>query len=357
MSNVADDKLQPQRTRLSDRTPFENLPLSPPAVQEHRFDSGCNAWILSRHRDVLTALRSPFLSQARPIRPGESKPSEPIDGKQDTGFSTVSLPAATYAWAVQMERQARASLERLDTERQVDLVVEFIRPWCLDAALSITGVDARDKLYLADLIGHLNGSDSAPDNGDLKKRASGANKDLHLFFQAHNGSSFKSLFLGLAQTLPTFIASAWAALLQHPDQFSVLNRHPDQIPKAIEELLRYAGPVHTLFREAEKDLELWGEHILSGDRLILRVASANRDPEKFVHPDRLDITRDVAGHLALSAGAHSCPGASIVRLMTAIATRTFLEQFTEFELSGPVVWSCGTMLTWPSSLPVSLSRA
>lgn len=356
MSRVADEELPPQSSSVSHQAPLENLPLSPVAVQERRFDSECNAWLFSRHRDVTAALRSPLLSQARPPRPGTSKPREPRGSQQPAGFSPVYLPATTRGWEAQMKCQVRASLQQLCTEGPVDLAVEFLRPWCLDAALAIAGVDTHNRLYLADRISHLTRSDAAPENSELKERARRANKDLDIFFQTRQGSSLKSLFLGVAQTLPAFIASAWAALLHHPDQFNRLHRDPDKIPKAVEELLRYAGPVHTLFRQAESDLELRGAHISSGDRLILRLTSANRDPEKFVSPDRLDVTRDVAGHLALSAGVHSCPGASIVRLMTATATRAFLEQFIHFELSGPVIWSCGTMLVWPSNLPVSLRR-
>jgi cytochrome P450 len=166
----------------------------------------------------------------------------------------------------------------------------------------------------------------------------------------------KSLFLGIAQTVPAFLASAWVALLQHPSEWRILQTHSDWIPKATEECLRYAGPVHSLFRQADRETSICGTKITTGDRLTLRLASANRDPQQFAEPDRLDIRRGAAGHLALSSGFHYCVGASLVRMMTATATQSILARYSQPKLSHPFEWSCGTMLIWPSSLPVLLGR-
>ena len=210
--------------------------------------------------------------------------------------------------------------------------------------------------YLADLVSQLSESDAAPHDTTLESRAKQANQELDRFFQRRDTSSHKSMFLGIAQTVPAFLASAWAALLQHPTQWKKLHAHPRWTPRATEELLRYAGPVHTLFRQANKEMDICGAKISSGDRLILRLASANRDPQQFADPDRLDITRNVAGHLALSAGSHYCVGASLVRVITATATEAILGLYSAPKLSRAVEWSSGTMLIWPSSLPVLLGN-
>jgi cytochrome P450 len=252
---------------------------------------------------------------------------------------------------------ASALLQPLLRDRPVDLVTEFIRPWCLASAVALTGVDPAHTERLAQLVRHLSASDAAPHDANLKSRAKEANKELDCFFLWPSASHGKSMFLGIAQTVPYFLASAWAALLQHPSEWNTLHAHPDWIPKAIEEFLRHAGPVHSIFRQADRETSICGTRIANGDRLILRLGSANRDPQQFAEPDVLDIRRGAAGHLALSSGSHYCVGASIVRMMTATATQAILARYSEPELSNPVEWSWGTMLSWPSSLPVLLGSA
>jgi cytochrome P450 len=245
----------------------------------------------------------------------------------------------------------------LSRRRAVDLFAEFIRPWCLASALALTGIDTAHTERLADLVTRLLDSDTAPDDLRLKARARGANSQLDCIFQTSTATSYKSIFLGTAQTVPTFLASAWAALLQHPTRAKELQKNPGLTPKATEELLRYAGPVHTIFRYATSDIEISGNKIGRGDRLILRLASANRDPLQFQAPDCLDFTRDVAGHVALSYGPRYCPGASLIRIMASIAIPALLSCFSEARLSSRIQWSCGTMLVWPASLPVTLGSA
>jgi cytochrome P450 len=352
VSSLADSKLDRSLVQSTKRTLLANVPLSPPAAEELYFSSDDNAWIVSRYRDVLSAFRSPVLSQVRPQRAGDSDSSKPV---QSIERLELAVACSAGLKSTQIKDHASNRLKGLRIQTVVDLVGEFIWPWCVDAAFATADIHLKHRQYLTELLTDLAARDGAPYDSDLKNRAREANRSLDLFFQTTKSSSLKSLFLGVAQTLPIFVASAWAALVQHPDQMRQLTRHPDQIPKAIEELLRYAGPVHTVFRQAETDLELSGAFIARGDRLILRVASANRDAKKFVDPDRLDITRESTGHLALAAGIHSCPGAARVRTLTASATLALLEHFSSVELSGRIAWSCGSMLIWPSSLPVLLS--
>lgn len=337
---------------------FEIAPLAPAAPEDLHFESAHIAWILSRYRDVWTALRSSDLSQDRPS-PASTHDSrvKPALPKKHSDGPSAFLSFHFDDWQITIKMLASVSLRKLRTDQPVDLVSQFIRPWCLDSALAFTGIEPRHREYLNNLISGLAESDAAPYNANLKTRASVANRELDYFFQGRTTSSSKSMFLGLAQTLPAFLASAWAALLQHPSQVKDLQRHPGWIPRATEELLRYAGPVHTLFRRADRDTEICGTKIERGDRLILRLSSANRDPLQFPEPDRLDLTRNVAGHVALSAGSHYCAGASLVRMTTAVATQVFLERYVAPEITHPVEWSCGTMLIWPSSLPVLLGNA
>ncbi|HTU48601.1 MAG TPA: cytochrome P450 [Bryobacteraceae bacterium] len=343
--------------------PFGNDPLSPPAPQDLYFSEAHQAWILSRHRDVLAALRSTDLAQARRPKASADLSAKPdretcciavANGWIHSEVVTALQATQTFERQTEMNAWASALLERFLKDRPVDLAAQFFGPWCLASAVALTAVDPAHTERLRQLVKYLSEGDRSPHELDVKYRAKEANKELDRYFVRPGGSHAKSMFLGIAQTLPYFLASAWSALLQHPSQVKQLQRHPGWMLKATEELLRYAGPVHTLFRRADRDTDTGGTKIKSGDRLILRLRSANRDPQQFPNPDRLDFTRDVAGHLALSAGPHYCVGASLVRTMTAMATQAILTRYAEPRLSNPVEWCCGTMLIWPSSLQVLL---
>lgn len=343
--------------------PSSYAALSPLAPEDLYFSAGQQAWILSRHRDVLAALRSTGLSQARPpkatpdpsVKPDREKSCfAEANGWIHSEVFTALVKSQASRRQVEINALASALLERLPRDRPVDLVPEFIRPWCLASAIALTGVDPAHTERLAQLVKYLSESDAAPSEINVKSRAKEANKELDCFFLWPSAPHAKSMFLGIAQTVPYFLASAWAALLQHPSEAKQLQKCPSWIMKATEELLRYAGPVHALFRRANRDMDINGTKIKCGDGLILRLRSANRDPQQFPEPDRLDFTRDVAGHLALSSGTHYCVGASLVRMMTTMATQALLARYSEPRLSNPVEWCCGIMLIWPSSIPVML---
>jgi cytochrome P450 len=334
--------------------PSANVLLTPPPPQDFYFSAEQQAWILSRHRDVLAALRCTSLSQTGPPKTTTDSTSRQDREKSQSEFVTALPSFSTSKWQLAISRSASALLRRLTRYCPVDLVQDFIQPWCLASAVALTGVDPVRRGHLAELVSCLRQSDAAPDNVNLKFRAREANKELDCIFVRPNASHAKSIFLGIAQTVPYFLASAWTALLQHPSEWRKLQKHPSWILRATEELLRYAGPVHTLFRQANKDMEIFGTKIECGDRLCLRLRSANRDPQQFPDPDRLDVTREVAGHLALSSGAHYCAGASLVRMMTCIGTQAILRRYLQPQLANPIEWSSGTMLVWPSSLSVRL---
>jgi cytochrome P450 len=122
--------------------------------------------------------------------------------------------------------------------------------------------------------------------------------------------------------------------LRHPEQRAELQADPARIPHAVEELLRYDGPVErTLNRWAATDVELGGQTIRKGDGVIVIVGSANHDPSRFDDPDRLDFDRDDVKHLAFGRGSHYCLGAPLARLEAEIALTTLLQRLPELRLA------------------------
>ena len=122
------------------------------------------------------------------------------------------------------------------------------------------------------------------------------------------------------ETTVNLIASGVLALLLNPAELARLRAEPALIGGAVEELLRYVNPVnHTTFRCAAEPVEIGGVRISRGDPVLVALSGANRDPARFGDPDRLDLGRDSAGHLAFGHGIHYCLGAPLARLEAEIA--------------------------------------
>jgi cytochrome P450 len=135
------------------------------------------------------------------------------------------------------------------------------------------------------------------------------------------------------ETTVSLIGNAVLALLQHPDQREALERDPTRMSHAIEELLRYDGPVErTLNRWAATDVELGGQTIRRGEGVIVILGSADRDPSRFSEPDVLDFAREDVKHLAFGRGSHYCLGAPLARLEAEIALTTLLRRLPGLRL-------------------------
>jgi cytochrome P450 len=136
------------------------------------------------------------------------------------------------------------------------------------------------------------------------------------------------------ETTVSLIGNAVLALLLHPDQREALESDPTRMSHAIEELLRYDGPVErTLSRWAATDVELGGETIRRGEGVIVILGSADRDPSRFPDPDTLDFAREDVKHLAFGRGSHYCLGAPLARLEAEVALRTLLRRLPGLRLA------------------------
>ncbi|MDN5919114.1 MAG: cytochrome P450, partial [Pseudonocardia sp.] len=133
------------------------------------------------------------------------------------------------------------------------------------------------------------------------------------------------LFAG-HETTTNSIANATLALLRNPAQLAALRADPSLLNTAVEELLRYDGPIKVINRWVVAETELAGRTISPGERVHLVLASANRDPDKFADPDVLDLTRSPNPHVAFGKGIHACIGAQLARMETRIAVGRIVER-------------------------------
>lgn len=135
------------------------------------------------------------------------------------------------------------------------------------------------------------------------------------------------------ETTTHLMGNGLLALLQNPDEMRKLQAKPALMASAIEEMLRYDNPVQITYRSAVEEAEIQGRRIRKGDLVNTIIGSANRDPQRFTHPDRFDITRNEGRHLGFGVGIHFCIGAPLVRLEAEIVFETLLRRFPKLRLA------------------------
>jgi len=135
------------------------------------------------------------------------------------------------------------------------------------------------------------------------------------------------------ETTTKLIGNGLLALLQHPDQLERLRRDPELVDTAVDELLRWDGPVHATGRTAVESFEFQGARINRGQMVLVSLAAANRDPARFDEPEVLDVGRVDNPHLSFGQGMHFCLGASLARLEARTALGGLIERYPAMKLA------------------------
>jgi cytochrome P450 len=328
--------------------------MRPPPPTAPYLDEAQDAWVLSRYRDVMAALRDPELWPV--AAPGEDQ-AITRDEVGRLRFRTPVMDAIAPrldAWRARMEPVAEQLLDRLATSVQADLLANYALPWCQEFALLVVDAPPELRDRLVTLSTDVFAATGAPEDSPLRPPAAAATAELERLLRDSAIPMGEPTFVAISQTTPRLLASIFVALLEHPREAEWLRNEPDLWPAAIEELLRHAGIVRRIWRQAKSPIRYQGAEIAEGQRVLLMLASANRDPEQFPDPNRLDVARRVPVQIALGAGRNSCAGGALVRTAVEIATRALLARF-------PGLWSCGeppyrsgTGYAFPAAVPVDL---
>jgi cytochrome P450 len=366
-----------------------------------------DGWVLSRHEDVLGVLRDPSWSsdernwnrygryRARGARAGIPDPYEEkrasmlrIDPPDHTRLrslvSKAFTPRAVEAMRPRIALLVDELLGKVEAQRRMELVGDLAAPLPVIVIAEMLGVPAAEHQQfrrLSDEAVRLLGDGTMAE----KKRGVAGMHALSDYFaaivEARRAAPQPDLISGLVaaeeagdrlslaemlatlvlllvagnETTTKLIGNAVVALLRNPDQYERLRADPGLMTNAVEEFLRYDGPVQLTSRMALADRPLCaGRSAKKGQQIVLLLAAANRDPEVFPEPDRLDVARPDVRHLAFGQGIHFCLGAQLARLEAALALEAVVTRFPGLRLADPAIrWSSNTILRGPEALQLA----
>jgi cytochrome P450 len=237
--------------------------------------------------------------------------------------------------------------------------VPQLRQWSADVAYffgAMRGVkkamasDAAMRGYLAEMIAERR---KRP-NADFLSALLTTEENGEKLADADVVSTCILLFIAGHETTTNLIGNGLLALLEEPDQLALVREDSKHVPGAIEELLRFTAITPFVGRVARDDLELGGQRIENGQFVILVLGGANRDPDVFPNPERLDVLRGENRHLAFGMGMHYCLGAPLARAEGAVAFETLLRRWPRLRLGAEApVWQANVGLRSLASFPVA----
>jgi cytochrome P450 len=368
------------------------------------WDPYMHAWVVTRYADVIRVLRDFSAERIRTAEQltvmdlSELNPMAKIMVKQmlfmdPPGHKRIrSLAAAAFtpqrveALRSHIRDIVRDFLGRVEDGGRMDLIADLAEPLPCIVTAEMFGVPVEDHRQLkvwsqdfAEMLGNFE------HDVDCVPRILKSTQDMTAYFRAAmrkenlrpdglvsslanaeiNGDRLTEeevianciiTLIGGQETTTNLIASGTLTLLRNPAQLAKLRANLSLIPSAVEELLRYESPVQHTARIAPEDVVVSGQQIRKGQAVIAVMAAANRDPDRFPDPDRLDIAREDNRHVAFGWGAHTCFGGPLARLESQIAFEEMLKCFPHWSLEPvPLVWRTNLGIRGLTSLQVNFS--
>jgi len=371
------------------------------------WDPFLHAWVVTRYPDVLTVLhdysadRTPTPEQLGAMGLESLTPIAAVMVRQmlfmDAPAHTRLRGLASVAFSPRRVEVLRGHIQEIadrlidDTAAagRMDLMAQFANPLPAIVTAEMLGVPVEDhdrlKCWSADFAEMLGNFQHNPDRVPRVLRSV---EEMTAYFRDAIASQRHTPREGLVRSLLTaeiegdrlseeeviancivtmvggqetttnLIGNGMLTLLRHPQELERLRSDPSLTPSAVEELLRYESPSQHTARMAPTDRELGGRAIRKRQAVIAVMGAANRDPERFPDPDRLDLSRQPNRHVAFGWAAHFCFGAPLARIEGQIAFDTLLRRLPELRLeSGPLEWRENLGLRGLRSLPVAFRAA
>jgi cytochrome P450 len=368
-----------------------------------------DAWVLTRYDDVVAVLkdlqfsaerrgaRNRFVQQAETAA-GEYGPTARAntmltsDPPEHTRLrllvSKAFLPRAVERLRPHVQNIADEVLDAAPERGQLDILMDFAYPLPVIVIAELMGVPTEDraqfKRWSDDIVATLGGASATP---QLIERAAKSGGEIVDYFRdviadrrrkpkedlvtvlveaADEGDVLSepqllatcvTMLIAGNETTRNLIANGMLALLRNPSELDRLWNDPSLVGIAVEELLRYAGPVQCTSRVATEDIEVGGKTIEKGQLVFTMLAAANRDPAHFEDPERLDIGRRDNHHVAFGFGVHACLGQPLARLEAQVAFATLARRIRSPALaSDRLEWGPSFILRGLKSLPVTFGQ-
>jgi cytochrome P450 len=352
-------------------------------------------WLFSRYADVAETLKGASLSKqtTRMRLPGTTSPLDFSMMNQDppehTRLRNLVMQAFTPAHIKELEPRieqiADELITRLGAKEKGDFIADFAMPLPVTVIAELMGVPHEDRdafRYLSARL--LIGYDEVTANPEIlaqhkkaiqelidyfsqlieKRRRQPDNTLISLLIKAEDEQKKLSgrelldmctlLLLAGHETTLNLLGTGMLTLFRHPEQFELLKKHPEYLPSAIEEMLRFESPLQrSTFRITAKACEIGGKQFREGEQISAIIGSANRDPEQFDQPDTFDITRSPNRHLTFGLGIHFCLGSMLARTEARIGFGRILERLPHISLiARPLEWNRTTLFRGLQTLPV-----
>jgi hypothetical protein len=354
-------------------------------------------WMMFEHADVRAALADPRLSKdwryTLPADQRDQHPATPIpmmilmDPPEHTRLRKLVSRAFTVRRMEELRPRVAEIAERLLDDLAaapgpVDLMAGYAFPLPVFVICELLGVPAADRDDFAawsnvlvddaalgdknEAMGKLHGylselveaKRTQPDDGLISGLVEVA-EDGDTLSQEELVAMSMLLLIAGHETTVNLVGNGVLALLTHPEQRALLRERSELLASAVEEFLRWDSPVQTTpARFAAEDVEYSGVTIPAGSIVVLSLASANRDAERFPDAADLRIDRDATGHTAFGHGLHHCLGAQLARIEGQEAVRALLDRYPGMRLAGTVedlVYRRSTLVRGLRSLPVELA--
>ncbi len=377
-------------------------------IYAHVSPNGSTTWYVTRYDDVLTVLRDNdrFVKDIRHTMLPEERPSsgrhssiqqrinenmlfsDPPDHTRLRALVTQAFtPRRVEKMQDQVQQIADDLLDQAALQGKMDVIADYALPLPVIVICEMLGIPKADRdmvstwsqsiispgsrglnyrerkrqmrafvAYLGEMFARRN----LDPQDDLVTALVQAEEDGERLTDAELSSMVALLLVTGHETTVNLIGNGVLALLQNPDQLQLLMENEDLLGTAVEELLRFDGPVETsTTRWVRRDCEFMGQQLKRGDIMRVVLASANRDTAHFDNPDELNVTRQNNKHLAFGHGIHYCLGAPLARLEGKIAIKTLFDRFPQTRLfvsPDQLQWRSGVLFRGLEAFPVQLTE-
>ena len=164
----------------------------------------------------------------------------------------------------------------------------------------------------------------------------------------------RSLLSAGLDTTVNSLGTAIHCFIKFPEQWTLLRENSSLALNAFEEVIRYEGVAHSFYRTTTRDVTIANVIIPKGEKILVLLAGANRDPKKYTFPEKFDISRDCRGHVGFGSGIHGCVGRTIARMEGELVLKALAKRVRTITLAGKPVVRLNNSLRGLSSLPVSV---